>query len=167
MALTMKQEKFAQGIIDGLNQTAAYRLAYDTERMAPSTIWTNAYDLVNNRAVAARIQELRDELAAEILWDRKRIVTEATKNLELARDLKQVAPANGALSIIVDVQGLKVSKVEHSGVVNHAISGQVDVVQLQARADAILEALNPGHIIEGEVVEDVVNEEDLLPEDNV
>jgi phage terminase small subunit len=60
--LTIKQEKFAQGLFSGLSQREAYKQAYNAEKMKDNTIDRMAYDLVNNRKITARIQELTDEL---------------------------------------------------------------------------------------------------------
>jgi len=59
--LTMKQEAFAQAIASGLypNQAAAYRVAYDAEQMAASTIYQEASRLMANPIIAARIEELK------------------------------------------------------------------------------------------------------------
>lgn len=59
--LTMKQESFAQAIASGLypNQAAAYRVAYDAEQMAASTIYQEASRLMANPLIAARIEELK------------------------------------------------------------------------------------------------------------
>ena len=60
--LTPKQEKFVQGIIDGLSQADAYRSAYSTNNTSDKTIWENASRLMNNPKVTARIQEIRNEM---------------------------------------------------------------------------------------------------------
>lgn len=60
--LTPKQEKFVQGIIEGMSQADAYRSAYSTKNMADKTIWENASRLMSDSKVAARVQELRDKV---------------------------------------------------------------------------------------------------------
>lgn len=60
--LTPKQEKFVQGIIDGLSQADAYRSAYSTNNTSDKTVWENASRLMNNPKVTARIQEIRNEM---------------------------------------------------------------------------------------------------------
>ncbi|MFN7340098.1 MAG: hypothetical protein ACK5VI_03340 [Opitutia bacterium] len=59
--LTIKQEAFAQAIASGLypNQAAAYRVAYDAEQMAASTIYQEASRLMADPRIAARIEELK------------------------------------------------------------------------------------------------------------
>ena len=68
MPLTAKQEKFARLIaLDGLNQSDAYRQAYDTTNYLPSTITEDASRLAANSNVLARIQQLKASLQAEAL----------------------------------------------------------------------------------------------------
>lgn len=71
MTLTVKQEAFAQGIADGLDQASAYRAAYDAEGMADNTIYARASELVRNSKVADRIAELKGALAERVLWTRE------------------------------------------------------------------------------------------------
>ena len=43
--LTVKQEKFVQGLFKGLTQREAYKQAFNTENMKDATIDNNAYKL--------------------------------------------------------------------------------------------------------------------------
>ena len=59
MALTQKMERFARGVaLEGLSYSAAYVMAYDTEKMAPDTINKKASELAKHGEVAARIKGL-------------------------------------------------------------------------------------------------------------
>ncbi len=57
--LTQKQLDFCQAIVEGLNQTDAYRRGYDTEKMADKTVHEAASRLMGDSKVIARIEELR------------------------------------------------------------------------------------------------------------
>lgn len=57
--LTEKQERFCLAYIETGNASEAYRRAYDAGKMAESTVWRKAKDVLDNGKVAARIQELR------------------------------------------------------------------------------------------------------------
>ena len=96
--LTAKQENFCQAIADGLNQSDAYRHAYDAGRMAPESIWAKASELANDGKVEASIAELKNAVAVELtqkrVWDSERLVDEAETNLRLGRFTGQIAPAN-------------------------------------------------------------------------
>lgn len=60
--LTPKQEKFVQGIIDGLSQADAYRSAYSTDKMTDKTVWEKASRLMADDKVKARVKEIRDQM---------------------------------------------------------------------------------------------------------
>ena len=69
--LTARQEKFCQGIADGLNQTEAYRSAYSIENKSRKSLWERASRLAENSKVTARIDELRAALTKKNLWTRE------------------------------------------------------------------------------------------------
>ena len=71
MALTAKQEKFAQCVADGMTQADAYRASYSAEKMADKTIWEKASALMADGKVPARVDELRQALADRLLWARE------------------------------------------------------------------------------------------------
>lgn len=62
--LTANQEKFVQGIIEGMSQSEAYRAAYPKQRSSDKTIWECASKLLKNPKVSTRLKELRDKLAS-------------------------------------------------------------------------------------------------------
>ena len=48
-------------VASGKNQSEAYRLAYDAERMAAGTVWTEASLLLSNPKVSSRLMVLNQE----------------------------------------------------------------------------------------------------------
>lgn len=74
MTLTAKQEKFAQSIADGLNQSDAYRAAYSAGNMKPDVVNVKASQLASGGKVKVRVKELREELANKSLWTREQSV---------------------------------------------------------------------------------------------
>ena len=58
--LTDKQEKFVQGILQGLSQRQAYKAAYDTATMKDSTIDSKACNLFKDGKVRTRYEELHE-----------------------------------------------------------------------------------------------------------
>lgn len=108
--LTKNQEQFAQNIINGMNQTDAYRSAYPTQRGSDKTIWANASRLMKNSKVIARIEELRDKVATPAIMS-------AQKRLEwltgtIAREEVSVGDKLRAIDIMNKMQGEYVQKVE-------------------------------------------------------
>ncbi len=135
---TSKQQAFVDAILQGNNQSDAYRLAYDTDNMLPETITRNAAELIQNNNVATMIDERQQRLSRRKEWDLDKIVAEAETNLHLGRELQQVSAANTALAFIGEATGLvsKTVKVEHSGSVEHTLS--LDQVLLaRALADQV------------------------------
>lgn len=86
MNLTAKQEKFCQSIADGLNQSDAYRSAYNAGAMKPETVQSKASILMADGKVRARVIELRAALSDKALWTRE----------DSVRALKTIADGLGA-----------------------------------------------------------------------
>ena len=60
MALTPKQEAFAQAIVTGVNQSDAYRAAYKVRpKTKPESVNQNASRIMANVNVMSRVAELR------------------------------------------------------------------------------------------------------------
>lgn len=60
--LTPKQEKFVQGIVQGMSQADAYRSAYSCKNMSDNAIYREASLMVDSPKIAQRLQELRGKL---------------------------------------------------------------------------------------------------------
>ena len=86
--LTAKQEAFAQAIADGLGQADAYRMAYDAEGMADSTIYPKASRLMSNSKVVARVDELKSMVVEKQLWTREMSVKGLIQAYRIAQDAK-------------------------------------------------------------------------------
>jgi hypothetical protein len=98
MSLTPKQHIFIDGILSGLNQSDAYKAAYDVSPdCLPSTVHNAAYALTQNPEIAASIEASRQHRRG---WTLARILEEADRNLQGAQEDRQWAPANGALAFI-------------------------------------------------------------------
>lgn len=70
MKLTAKQEKFAQCIADGMNQSDAYRTAYNAEKTKPDVIHVKASQVMADGRVSVRVTELKAALEEKALWTR-------------------------------------------------------------------------------------------------
>ena len=78
--LTGKQEEFAKNIVQGMNQSEAYRSAYDADDMGDNAVAVEASRMMDNPKIALRIKELRDSLA-------KPTIMSAQERLEWLSDL--------------------------------------------------------------------------------
>lgn len=67
MKLTSKQEKFAQSVASGMNQSDAYRAAYKVgPNTKPETVNQAASRIMADSNVAARVAELRKPIAEKV-----------------------------------------------------------------------------------------------------
>lgn len=75
--LTVKQEKFVQGIISGLSQRQAYREAYPSaKKWLDSSVDSKAVVLLQNAKVMKRYRELLKEFSNMSLWSREQAFNE-------------------------------------------------------------------------------------------
>jgi hypothetical protein len=86
--LTAKQEAFAQAIADGLGQADAYRMAYDAEGMADSTIYPKASRMMNEGKIRTRVDELKSMVVEKQLWTREMSVKGLIQAYRIAQDAK-------------------------------------------------------------------------------
>ena len=73
--LTAQQEKFAQAIASGMNQSDAYRAAYNTSKTKPNVIHVKASQLAADGKVLIRLKQLQSALEKKALWTREDSVT--------------------------------------------------------------------------------------------
>ena len=70
--LTAKQEKYVQGLVAGLSQRKAYRVAYpSSNKWKDATVDNKASALLREGEILARYNELMDEHKAKALWTRE------------------------------------------------------------------------------------------------
>lgn len=96
MAWTDKKEGFSQGIARGLNQSDAYRAAFNADKMKPETIHKRASELMRDGEVAGRIAELKAALAEKALWAREDSVNELAA---IARGSAEAKPSERVAAI--------------------------------------------------------------------
>ena len=77
--LTVKQEKFVQGLFKGLTQREAYKQAYNTENMKDATIDNNAYKLAQTSEIITSLKELQGKQAERVGITADMIIKELAK----------------------------------------------------------------------------------------
>lgn len=107
--MTAKQEQFAQNIVSGMSQADAYRSAYSAKKMSDKTIWENASRLMANSNVAARVSELRNELAKDTIMTAQERLEWLTEVINGEEDINAKLKA---VDIMNKMQGEYVTKVE-------------------------------------------------------
>jgi len=77
--LTVKQRKFAENIVDGMNLADAYRNAYDCEKMKPETIRRAAVEVMQNSSVSTAVEKIagarKGAVEALLISDRDMLLT--------------------------------------------------------------------------------------------
>jgi len=101
VVLTAKQEAFAQAVADGMNQSDAYRSAYNAGAMKPETVQSKACLLMANGKVRARVDSLRSALSEKALWTRQDSVT-ALRDIAMGGD----ARANEIVAAIKELNAM-------------------------------------------------------------
>lgn len=101
MALTAKQEAFAQAVAGGMTQADAYRSAYDCANSSEATIYDEASDLMRHPEIAPRVKELKDAVAMAAIWSRLDSVQTLA---DIARDTE--ARANEKVSAIKELNAM-------------------------------------------------------------
>lgn len=115
MALTPKQEKFCQNIVSGMNQSDAYRGAYDCEGMQPTTINDEAWRTINLPHISQRIEQLRLPIAERIGMGLEEYLREMIALKNAAQSDEDHSPAIKAHELIGKCLGYYVTKTELTG----------------------------------------------------
>ncbi|MAX61564.1 MAG: terminase [Porticoccus sp.] len=124
MALTPKQEKFAQAVASGMNQSDAYRHAYTVKSMKPSSVNVNASKLMADAKVSQRVADLRKPMAEAAQVTLRGHLEDLKMLRDLAIDEKQISAA-----IAAEVARGKAAGV-HVESLNHHHSGAVAVATI-------------------------------------
>lgn len=103
--LTGKQEKFCQGIADGLSQADAYRAAYNAENMKPEVVHVKASELMATGKVSVRVAELRKRTESKSQWTRDMSVKALVEAYKVAREGKQSGAMTGAIKELNAMHG--------------------------------------------------------------
>jgi phage terminase small subunit len=77
--LTVKQEKFVQGLFMGLTQREAYKQSYDCEKMMDKHIDEEACKLMANPKLAQRLTRLKEEFKERNMITVERVLKEYAK----------------------------------------------------------------------------------------
>ena len=101
MALTAKQEAFAQAVAGGMTQADAYRASYEADGMLDKTIIEEASRVAADRNVSARVAELKEAIAIAAIWTRLDSVQTLA---DIAQDTE--ARANEKVSAIKELNAM-------------------------------------------------------------
>lgn len=115
MALTPKQEKFAQCVASGMNQSDAYRASYACESMGDATINNEAYVLMQNHDISMRIEHLQKPIAERVGRTLEQHIERLQQLSKLAEEDCEYGHALKGEENIGKVLGYYVNKTELTG----------------------------------------------------
>ena len=110
--LSPKQEAFAQAVAAGMNQSDAYRAAYDASRMKPSSINVNASKLMADAKVSQRVTSLRIPAVEAVRYGLKEAMDEAAEAMAFCRETRQSGAFVSAVQLRAKLCGLLIDKKE-------------------------------------------------------
>ena len=134
MALTPKQEAFAQAIVTGVSQSDAYRAAYKVSpKTKPESVNQNASRIMANVNVMSRVAELREPVAkkAQItleshLDDLMRLRNMAAKEKQYSAAITAEVARGKASGVHVEKSAVEVTGSEGGPVLNEIVIRMVD-----------------------------------------
>lgn len=119
--LTIKQEKFVQGLLKGLSQREAYKKSYDCTRMKDSVIDVKACELLKSGKVSVRYDELRGKVVKKAEEEGLLSATDILRKINeliLRNERDDDKTALNGLVAYGKYHGMWVEKTEHSGEIN-------------------------------------------------
>jgi phage terminase small subunit len=137
--LTPKQEKFAQLVAEGKNQSDAYRGAYKAGKMMAKTITEKASVLMAQGNVSARVAQFRKEVSE------KSVVSQETVIKELQRiaffDIRKLFNVDGTLKRVTELDDDTAAAIASIEVVDIGADGQL-VLSKKFKTSEKLKALD-------------------------
>lgn len=116
MSITSQQEKFAQAVASGMNQSDAYRAAY---KVKPTTkaesVNVNASKLMADTNIAQRVDELREPIVKAAQMTLEAHLNDLKGLRNMATKASQYSAAISAEIARGKAAGLYTDKLEHSG----------------------------------------------------
>ncbi len=113
--LTVKQEAFVRGLVDGLSNADSYRQAYDASAMKPGTLHNEASKLAVRPDIAKRVAELLGEKRVKHGMLSEKQADRVWRNVwRLAEGGNDVPPAvqQSAIALAAKMAGMLTDKVE-------------------------------------------------------
>jgi len=93
LGLTSKQEAFADAVVSGMSLSAAYKLAYDAEKMQDESVRVAASRLFSQANVSLRVQALNAEKEEQ---RRMLMVSDAEASINTLREMLKSADSSSA-----------------------------------------------------------------------
>ena len=119
--LTPKQQRFAVEYVRCGNASDAYRAAYNTDSMAPSTIQNEAWRLTVHHEIAERIDELQLAHARTVSLEQIDVLVGLRELIDRASDAGQFGAVVRAWELLGRSIGMFSDRTDVRGVIQHVI----------------------------------------------
>ena len=122
--LTPKQDKFVEVYLNTGNATEAYRQSYSCSGMKETTINREAFALLENHKITARLGVLKERAAAKAVLTRAWIIEELMDNAKKAKGAEDFIASNKALELLgkTDEMRMFVERSESDNRHDHKVS---------------------------------------------
>jgi hypothetical protein len=125
MKLTPKQEAFAQAIVTGVNQSDAYRAAFNVgAKTKPKTVNQAASRLMADSNISARVDKLREPVAKKSQMTLETHLEDLLKLRDMAASGNQYSAAITAEVARGKASGVHVERSENTGAIEHIFRWQ-------------------------------------------
>lgn len=113
-ALTIKQEKYVQGLFAGLSQREAYKQAYNCENMTDKSVDEVACVLANDLKIKSRLNELQEQFTKTSMVTKEYVISKLVDVAERCSSGKRLdaTGTNKALELLGKHLKLFTDKVE-------------------------------------------------------
>lgn len=111
-----RHERFAQETAKGLSASDACRTVGIDPR--------NSTRLTKNDEIAARVEELKERSAANVMLSREWVLEQLVENARIAKEAGDISPSNQALNLIGKELGMFVERTENVNI-EHVVSGDL------------------------------------------
>jgi len=115
VALTPRQEKFCQKVVEGHNSSDAYRAAYNTSNQKPETINRTAKKLMDNDKIRARIAEIAAPVLETVRLSAQTVLEDIMRITAKAEEADRYSDALRGCELLGKHLKLFTDKVEASG----------------------------------------------------
>ena len=164
--LTQRQEKFCHAIVEGMNQSDAYREAYDVSRSTPKSVNENASQLMRNVKILSRVRELQEPAVKAVQYDYARWLEEIQRMAFF--DVRKLFDAAGNPIPISDlpadvVPAIAGLEVDDSSTLKYKLSNKLKALELFGKAtgyyqDKVAPPMNPLETASTEVLLEMLAE---------
>lgn len=112
--LTAQQERFAQLLFEGYNQSEAYRIAYPVSlNWKPKSVWEKASELANNIKVKSRVIQLKNPVIEKFKEAQEAMaqsIIDAATKAEIKKGIPDHSTRHKAAKTGLDYLGMEAPK---------------------------------------------------------